>query len=42
MVELFLALCGEYPGMFMGKILRTEDGPNSAWQRVIGFTENLL
>lgn len=42
MVELFLALCGEYPGIFTGRILRTEDGPNSAWQRETGFTENLL
>lgn len=42
MVELFLALCGEHPGMFMGGILRTEDGPNSAWQREMGFMEKLL
>lgn len=35
MVELFL--CGEYPGMFMGRILRIEDDPNSTWQRQIGI-----
>lgn len=37
MVELFLVLCGEYPGMFMGRILRTEDDPSSTWQRQIGI-----
>lgn len=42
MAELFLALCGEYTGMFMDRILRTEDGPNRAWQREMGFMESFL